>query len=76
MGCALNSKNSMEQEKSIFKRISGDWFVIAKVSGYSYVYVRKVLAGERNNELVNEVAAALIAMRRQLYDRFAERRKR
>lgn len=47
----------MEELRKIRQKIRrGDLKVLGRLSGFSYVYIRKVLSGKRNNEKILKFA--------------------
>lgn len=48
----------------------GDVQEIANITGYNASYVRKVLMGQRNSDLIVRVANDLVMMREKIYDKY------
>ena len=54
---------------------NGDIREIAQITGYNESYVRKVINGERKNEIIIQVANDLVTMRKALYQKYAQAHK-
>lgn len=48
----------------------GDVQEIANITGYNASYVRKVLNGHRNSDLIVQVAEDLVDMRTKIYEKY------